>query len=103
MSSTRPRLWPLYLLAGIVFLALLLIWLPDSLNRQQQVMRTIGVSMLAIFLALLWLLLASRMPWGKRLRYFGGIVFVIALGVGVSSHQGVERRFRTGPRMAVAR
>ena len=27
---------------------------------------------LAIFFALLWLLFASRLAWGRRLRYFGG-------------------------------
>ena len=86
MSSTRPRLWPLYLLGGIVVLALLLIWLPESLHRQQQVMRTMGIFILAIFLGLLWLLFASRLAWGRRLRYFGGIVFVIALGIGLFSH-----------------
>ena len=93
MSSTGPRLWPLNLLAGIVILALLLIWLPESLHRQQQVMRTMGIFMLAIFLALLWLLFASRLAWGRRLRYFGGIVFLIALGVGFLRVKGLSGDF----------
>ncbi len=93
MSSTGPRLWPLYLLAGIVVLALLLIWLPESLHRQQQVMRTMGISILAVILALLWLLFASRLAWGQRLRYFGGILFVIALGIGLFRVKGLSGDF----------
>ena len=93
MSSTRPRLWPLYLLGGIVVLALVLIWLPESLHRQQQVMRTMGIFMLAIFLGLLWLLFASRLAWGRRLRYFGGILVVIALGIGLFRIKGMSGDF----------
>ena len=93
MSSTGPRLWPLYFLAGGVVLALLLIWLPESLHRQQQVMRTMGIFMLAIFLALLWLFFASRLAWGRRLRYFGGAVLVIALGIGFFRVKGMSGDF----------
>ena len=93
MSSTGPRLWPLYFLGGIVVLALLLIWLPESLHRQQQVMRTMGISILAVILALLWLLFASRLAWGQRLRYFGGIAFAIALGIGVFRIKGLSGDF----------
>ena len=85
MSSIGPRLWPLYLLGGVVVLALLLIWLPEAPHRQQQVMRTMATFILAIFFALLWLLFASRLAWGRRLRYFGGIVLAIALGIGLFS------------------
>ena len=93
MSSTGPRLWPLYLLGGIVVLALLLIWLPESLHRQQQVMRTMGIFILAVILALLWLLFASRLAWEQRLRYFGGIVFAIALGIGLFRIKGLSGDF----------
>ena len=93
MSSTGPRLWPLYFLGGIVVLALLLIWLPESPHRQQQVMRTMGISILAVILALLWLLFASRLAWGQRLRYFGGIVFAIALGIGFFRIKGLSGDF----------
>ena len=81
MSSANSRLWPLYLLV-VVVLALLWIWLPESLHRQQQVMRTMATFMLAIFFFSLWLLFASRLAWGRRLRYFGGAVLVIALVLG---------------------
>ena len=93
MSSAGPRLWPLYLLGGGVVLALLLIWLPESLHRQQQVMRTMATFMLAIFFSLLWLLFASRLAWGQRLRYFGGIVLAIALGIGLFRIKGMSGDF----------
>lgn len=93
MSSANPRLWPLYLLGGGIVLVLLLIWLPEASNRQRQVMSTMAVFMLAVFLALLWLLFASRLAWGRRLRYFGGIVLVIALGVGLFRIKGMSGDF----------
>ena len=74
-------------------MALLLIWSPESLHRQQQVMRTMGIIMLAVILALLWLLFASRLTWGQRLRYFGGIVFAIALGIGFFRIKGLSGDF----------
>ena len=49
-------------------------------------MSTMAIVMLAIFFALLWLLFASRLAWRRRLRYFGGAVLVIALGIGLFSH-----------------
>ena len=82
MSSSSPRFWPLYLLGGGIVLALLLIWLPESSHRQRQVQSTMVIFILATFFTLLWLLFASRLAWGQRLRYFGGAVLVIALGIG---------------------
>ena len=93
MSSTGPRLWPLYLLGGVVVLALLWIWLPEAPHRQRQMMSTMATFMLAIFFALLWLLFASRLAWGRRLRYFGGAVLVIALGVGCFRIKGMSGDF----------
>ena len=52
MSSTNPRLWPLYLLGGVVVLALLWIWLPEAPHRQRQMMSTMAIFMLAIFFSL---------------------------------------------------
>ena len=44
MSETQElhsiRLWPLYIIAAAVVIALLAIWLPESLNRQMQVVPT---------------------------------------------------------------
>lgn len=93
MSSASPRLWPLYLLGGGIVLALLLIWLPEAPHRQQQVMRTMAVSVLAAFFAVLWLLFASRLAWRWRLCYFGGLVLVVALGIGCFRIKGLSGDF----------
>ena len=71
---------------------------PDDLvarspHRQQQVMRSMAAFILAIFFALLWLLFASRLAWGRRLRYFGGAVLVIALGIGLIRIKGMSGDF----------
>lgn len=91
--SSGPRLWPLYLLAAGSVLALLWIWLPEAPHRQQQVMRTMATFILALFLALLWLLFASRLAWRRRLRYFGGCVLVIALAIGAFRIKGLSGDF----------
>ncbi len=93
MSSSSPRFWPLYLLGGGIVLALLLIWLPESSHRQRQVQGTMAIFILAIFFTLLWLLFASRLAWGQRLRYFGGAVLVIALGFGFFRIKGMSGDF----------
>ncbi|NKB69115.1 MAG: PQQ-binding-like beta-propeller repeat protein [Candidatus Latescibacteria bacterium] len=88
-----PRLWPLYIIAGAVIAALLAIWLPESLNRQMQVVPTLGVFLLAFIFTIFWLLFLSRLPWGRRLRYFGAVVLVVAL-CGVSfRYQGLSGDF----------
>ena len=93
MSASGPRVWPLYLLGGGVALALLLIWLPESLHRQQQVMHTMATFILAIFFFVLWLLFASRLAWRQRLRCFGGMVVAIALGSGFFRIKGLSGDF----------
>ena len=74
-------------------MALLWIWLPEAPHRQRQMMSTMAIVILAIFFALLWLLFASRLAWGWRLRYFGGAVLVIALGVGCFRIKGMSGDF----------
>ena len=84
------RLWPLYIIAAAVVIALLAIWLPESLNRQMQVVPTIGIFMLAGLFSLLWLLLLSRLAWGPRLRYFGAVVLAIGLCAGSFRYKGLS-------------
>ncbi len=94
-TQDRPglRLWPLYIIAGAVVVALLMIWVPESLNRQMQVMPTMGTFILATFFTLLWLLFLSRLAWGRRLRYFGAAVLVIGLCMGSFRIKGMSGDF----------
>ena len=88
-----PRLWPLYVIAGVVFAALLAIWVPESLNRQMQIVPTMGIFILAFLFTLLWLLFLSRLAWGQRLRYFGAVAFVVVLCAGSLRYKGLTGDF----------
>ncbi len=90
--QNRPpiRLWPLYLIAAAAVIGLLAIWLPESLDRQMQVVPTIGVFMFASLLSLLWLLFLSRLAWGQRMRYFGALAVAIVLCIGSFRYKGLS-------------
>ena len=92
-TRPRPRFWPLYLIAAAAVVALLLIWVPESLNRQMQVVPTMATFVLAAFFVLLWLLFFSRLAWGRRLRYFGAVVLVVALCLGSFRYKGLSGDF----------
>ena len=84
------RLWPLYIIAAAVVVALLAIWVPESLNRQMQVVPTMGIFILAFLFTMLWLLLLSRLAWSQRLRYFGAVALVVALCAGSFRYKGLS-------------
>jgi len=88
-----PRLWPLYIIAGAVFAALLAIWVPESLNRQMQVVPTMGIFILAFLFTMLWLLFLSRLAWGQRLSYLGAVAFVVVLCAGSFRYKGLSGDF----------
>ena len=92
-KSRQVRLWPLYIVAGGAVLALMLIWLPESLNRQKQVMGTMGTAALCGVLTVLWLLTLSRLAWRRRLRYFGAVAVAIGLAVGCLRIDGMSGDF----------
>jgi len=94
-ADARPgiRLWPLYIIAGLAFVALLWIWIPESHHHQGQTQSTLATFILIVFFGLLWLLFLSRLAWGRRLRYFGGAIFIIALLVGSFRIKGFSGDF----------
>ena len=92
-KSRQVRVWPLYIIAGGALLALMLIWLPESLNRQKQVMGTMGTAALSGLLTVLWLLTLSRLAWRQRLGYFGAVAVVIGLAVGCLRIDGMSGDF----------
>ncbi len=92
-ESSGPRLWPLYIIAGVVCAALLAIWVPESLNRQMQVIPTMGTFTIAFLATMFWLLFLSRLAWGQRLRYFGAIGFVVVLCAGSLRYKGLSGDF----------
>ncbi|HEX5175754.1 MAG TPA: PQQ-binding-like beta-propeller repeat protein [Chthoniobacteraceae bacterium] len=62
-----PRWWLLGVIVGLLALCLVAIWVRPATQRQEQVIKTAGAVVIGLFLALLWLLVFSRLPWRLRL------------------------------------
>lgn len=80
-AASRPRWWPLIVIA--VGWAGLLAWTQWGGDRtgQERVTQSIGFTAIALLLAVAWLLLLSRLPWRRRLWGFAAVVAVgVALG-----------------------
>ena len=92
-SHLSIRLWPLCIITGLDFVALLWIWIPESHHHQGQTQSTLATFILIVFFGLLWLLFLSRLAWGRRLRYFGGAVFIMVLLVGSFRIKGFSGDF----------
>jgi outer membrane protein assembly factor BamB len=79
MKQSGIRWWPLSLV-GLLWLGLLVwTWGFDSGTGQTKVTLTIATTFLALLLALGWLLLLSRLPWRRRLAYFGLTIGLLVL------------------------
>lgn len=78
INISKPiRWWPLYLIGLLITLATLIIWIPDSANRQVQVMKTMGVGLVGLLLILIWFFAFSRLSGKLRIR--GLAIFVLLL------------------------
>ncbi len=82
MIVNRPRLWPAYVIVGLLLASLAGIWLAGEQVRQFRVMPTIAASLLAGLLLLVWLVLLSRLP--RQVRLWGLAAAVLAVGGAVS-------------------
>lgn len=70
------RLWPAAAVLVLLGATLLVVWVPDAANRQEQVLKTIAAVLLAVILLLAWLLFFSRLRWKLRLVALGGVILV---------------------------
>ena len=79
-SPSRPgiRWWPAILIVGLTLLRLAFVWFGEAEQLQDRVVPTVFTSGLAVIALLLWLFLASRLPWGTRGRL---ALVVVALGL----------------------
>jgi len=81
--STDPkpiRWWPAYVIATLVFVVLLIIWIPDKPSRQtQQVMPTMLISLVSFIFTCLWFFTFSRIKGKIRLKGLGVLVLVFGL------------------------
>jgi len=75
--SKTIRWWPCYLIGLLITIAILIIWIPDSANRQVQVMKTMGVGLVGLVFTLIWFFAFSRLSGKIRIR--GLAIFVILL------------------------
>ncbi|MDA8017881.1 MAG: PQQ-like beta-propeller repeat protein [Thermoanaerobaculia bacterium] len=75
--STQPpsiRWWPAAVILLLAVGNVVRIWLGDDSDAQAQTMRTIGTVLLACLLLVLWVMLASRLPWRRRLAVLAALV-----------------------------
>ncbi len=79
-SDPKPtRWWPGILIGALMALGLLMIWIPDSPNRQMQVMPTILICVVGFVLLCLWFFAFSRARRKIRLWGLGIFILLIAL------------------------
>jgi len=79
MSERTVRWWPLVGI-GILFVGFQVwAWVFGDRIDQMRVMISIAVTIIGVLLALIWLLLLSRLPWKRRLLYFGLVIVTLLL------------------------
>lgn len=73
------RIWPLLLIVCLSTIGITVVWLRDAGQRQDKVLLTQLLLILAVFLGIIWLLGLSRLTWRKKFLYFGGILLSIGM------------------------
>lgn len=81
MNPRPVRWWPLIVLAVLWSAALVWTWAAGERTGQEKVTLTLATGVLALLLALVWLLALSRLPWRRR---FGGLALIVGLGAALS-------------------
>jgi outer membrane protein assembly factor BamB len=89
-GTAGPRLWPVLLILAAVALALAVVWVPDSDNRQKQVIATFPIVFVGLLLLVLWLLFLSRLSGRVRLLSLAVLACSAALGVATLEFRGVS-------------
>ena len=106
-SAKRPRWWPVYWIGILAAVLVAMTWLGASDSseriRQEKVVMTAAVLVLASFLLLLWGGFFSRLPWRTRVFLVGGFVSLLGAFFALFEYRGVsgdlvprfELRFRS--------
>ena len=83
--------WPAMVITGLFVASLIWIWArTDALNRQNQVMSTIGFGMIAVILLSLWVLFLCGLPWRNRLKLFFPMALLMGIAVFALKIEGVS-------------
>lgn len=61
------RWWPLFIILSLAVLGIAVTWILDAGQRQDKIMLTAAIVILAVFLGFLWLLCFSRLRWRVKL------------------------------------
>jgi outer membrane protein assembly factor BamB len=89
-ASPRPiRWWPA---AAVLLLAagtIVWVWATYAKQRQDRILATTAVGLLALLLLLVWCLFFSRLRWKLRLGVFGGVLCLVSLIMALFRFHGV--------------
>jgi len=77
-DSRKIRWWPLWVIVSLDAIAVVWVWNTEMSSRQDAIFATLGIQVLALVLALLWLLALSRARWVLRLTILAALVLVLA-------------------------
>ncbi len=77
LEKKSIRLWPLYIIVSLAVLAIIIVWLMDAGHRQDRVMLTQMILIIAAILGIVWLMVLSRVNWRIRLIAFGVFAFTV--------------------------
>jgi outer membrane protein assembly factor BamB len=85
------RLWPAYIIVGLLLISLGWIWLFADIarGRQYQIIPTMGVSLLAGLLLLVWFVGFSRLSRRLRLSVLIGVLLVVCMTLSLVRVRGV--------------
>ena len=87
--SQKPiRWWLLFVIIALAILATVVIWISDAGHRQDKILQTSMVVILATFLGILWLLGFSRLRWRIRLITFAIVVCGVFLSANLFQFKG---------------
>ncbi len=87
------RWWPLFTILALAVLGIVITWILDAGQRQNQIMLTALIVILAVFLGFLWLLCFSRLRWRVKLISAAVAVFGLFLLINLFQFKGVSGDF----------
>ena len=88
-TDSKPiRWWPAYVIPVLIFVALLIVWIPNRPDRATQVVSTTIILLVGFILSFFWFFLFSRFNRQIRFRGFGALVLLIVLFVSLFEISG---------------
>jgi len=93
-QTQKPiRWWPLFIILALAVLGIVVTWILDAGQRQDKIMLTTAIVILAVFLGLLWLLCFSRLRWRVKLISAAVAILGLFLLINLFQFKGVSGDF----------